>query len=252
MSYEDVIQQVINEQLNPVEDSKEKHQAELKKNTDAFQSMSGNASVQMMVWLLGIMYSGMYSDDISSLLPASGDQGSTVIGVQEDKIREVGAQKAVTNAYTSVLSDAQSAFNNPGDASGMQKVKDDLKSLKENLGNMPKGCPFDGASKDAISGACDKLTGYLDQIGDKGKWTSLQDLYDHASDPKDTTGAASMLKNFSDQFSTISTTTQTVSNTLSTNMQMVNADYQQYLGIFNSLMQSLLQLASDTVKQQGT
>jgi hypothetical protein len=94
-----------------------------------------------------------------------------------------------------------------------------------------------------------EIGGWSGSVADP-TWTSLKDLYDKAGTAGDTTGASAMIKSFSDEFGAISTTTQTVSSTLSTTMQMVNADYQQYLGIFNSLMQALLQLNGDTVKMQ--
>jgi len=247
---------VIDTQLNPIGEAKRANLAQLKENIVDWKAMTGTGGVPKDPFILmAIFMIGIMSGDNGKLFGRSvddsfrsGSSKGNMISTQEDNIREVAAQKTVTNAFTSVLSKAQTVFNSAGD---LEDLKGQIKQVRDGLdrlGSSPNS-PFDSASVEAMKRALDTLDENIKTVQDPDKYGSLADLYDKAKDP-DNVGASTLIKSFNDQFSTISTTTQTISNATSTNMQMVNADYQQFLGIFNSLLQSFHKQTQAHVQNQ--
>jgi len=242
------------DQLNKVETSKSKHLTQLKTNIGGFQQMHTNSFVMMMIFMFGIMSGGngsLFSNQVNGNLKTGGSDGN-IISTQEDKIREVAVQKTVTNAFSSVQSAGQTVFNSAGNVSDLQtqlgNLQDAINTLNPPNGTPIAGSPFDNASASSMNGALTQLQADIATVNST-YGGSLSNLYNAAKTPGNV-GAASLIKDFNDQFSTISTTVQTISNTTSTNMQLVNADYQQFLGMLNNLLQAFHKQTDAAVQNQ--
>ncbi len=229
-------------QLDKIQDVKKANLTQLHGNIGAFKDFKGKDPFILMAIFMTEIMSGDNGKLFGRSTFGENSKGN-IISTQEDKVREVAGQKNVTNAFTSVLSKAQMAFNSSGGT--ITELETQLAQVKAGLerlapgGNPIPGSPFDKASVSSMNSAIDTLTANIAEVrktyGD-GK-DGFSKLFEAAKEPSNV-GASSLIKSFNDQFSTVGTTTQTMSNATSTNMQMVNADYQQFLGILNSLLQA--------------
>ncbi len=235
------------EQLKQIEDAKQKHLDTLKSNRDILFSGNKDPGVMLMLILVVLLQSG------PSLAPIPGGfkdpTGSTFVESFEDKLRETGVQKGVTNAFSSVLTDAQNAFNVTDGSKSTLDIRVKLLELRDGLTKLSgkDGSPFDKASITSINESIDKMIGskedfpfggggILKEIDGVG---GLKALYDNAKKAGDTTGAANILKRATDQFGTLGTSTQTVSSMVTTKTNMVSADLQTMQGFLNSFVRAL-------------
>lgn len=255
------INKIVDEQLKPVIDAKNNNLKQLSDNAAEFRNKKGrfagmSCQLAILVFIFGCFQGGgMYN---ASGYFSSGKTDGTIMSCNEDKLRLVGVQKSVTNAFTTKLTELQSMFNraktDPSIStndlrSKVAEVQAGLAHLREVAG---KDNPFDDASAQSITDACNKLAGQnglLDTV-DKN-YRGLSDLYAKAATPGDV-GASSIIKEFNDQYSAVGTTTQTVSNTTSTRMTMYQSMGQQFLGILNGMLHSISTLLSAAVKGQNS
>lgn len=250
------ITDAIDQQLKPVEKARKDNLLDLDLRARNFRNLKGDPGVLLMLFTIGLMSSGSsYDSEVDNKLGGTGK--GTFIGGQEDKIRLVATQKAVSNAFSAEIAKAQQMFNDAKDPSKKitpQQIKDQLDVISKGLDDLEplglfviSGSPFDKQSIDSMRGAINGLKSDMDNI--QSKYGSFDALYKAAATPGDVE-AASIIKGVTDKFSTSSSVAQTVSNTLQTQMQFINGDYQQYLGLLSSLIESLKKQVSAPLANQ--
>jgi len=238
-------------QLTQVEAAKNERAGLLKTDAAKWRGMSGNPFMLFALFMMGVLSTGSsYQSQVEGVLPGT-KKGASIIGCQEDRIREVAVQKTVTNAYSATLSQAQKLFNDAKNDPTIQpeQIQAKLQSMIDGLNSMPAtGSPFDAASKSTLVSSLSSLNADLDNV--RAKWGSLGNMYAAAGTAGDKTGASTMIKDINNHFGTVSTISQTVSNTTSTKMQLVNADYQQFLGLLNTLLQDFHKNTNASIQNQ--
>jgi len=189
----------------------------------------------------------------------------------EDELSIMGDQMNVLSDYRSLVSEAQSAFNQFNNGDGTQQ---DFDTITTALSEIQQGLSLDTSMGGIVldSGTVAQMTTAIATIKSlfDGKTGSdaaqyLNNLWPSASQPSDPgsgnyvnnqnawiAGASETIKSFGEQFNTINTGSSTVSQAKQTQIEYDSSSFQQFLGLDNNLLQNRAKQVSALVQNQKT
>ncbi len=226
-----------------------------------WRSGGGNPFVAMMMWLNNVLISGdgagIYKNQYSTI------HGS-FLDKDQDQISEAANGMTFLAAYRGASSDlgqkySDAASSNP-DANDLKDIQNDL-SILANTTNLNFGSTdskgvfhpvIDTGSQTQITSATTELTADFKKIADPtGPWKgNLSTFLADSTDKDDSTSAAALAQDITQQMPTITQATGLVSQTLQEQFGFIKADLQQYMAIWQSTMKDLTTVFTTSISNE--
>lgn len=232
----------------------------LSANINHWKSMTGDPFMLMNVWLTKILDAGSIWDNNYNQKGFQQPNDASYLTRAGDQISDVSLQMNFTAAYSSPLTtDIQDQYN----ASG---------NINQILGNLPTSGPYTGdktstgislmlgwvndpkvaqqffggvgsSSQNGVLTALTSLANDFNQIKTSPNWGgSLSTFLSDVSDKNDTTGAASINNDITQQMSNLGQSIQTINGTLQEQLQFNVGTQEQWQSLAQTLMKTFMSI----------